>query len=180
MEEALISQGNGDFDKSFWEEVKVLMVRKGSNKAVRFLEVAVFVEGGRKGIIWLLEGRGGWGWRCFVSELRHLLGLIVAKDRQVVSGVSSGSGGRSSTWTYATVLFETPGGVNPVSVNHLDLVSMVVYSELVKGGEEMRSPINCIEFENGEVSKKEKAGLLLDRRLSQGGCTSVRKTVRVL
>jgi hypothetical protein len=166
VEEALMSQGNEDFAKSFREAVEVLMVRKGSNKAGRFLEVAVFVEVGWKGIIWLLEGRGGWGWRCFVNELWHLLGLIVVKDRLVVSGVSSGGGGRLSTRTYAAVLFESPGGVNPVSVNHLDLVPMAVYSELVKGGEEMRSPINCIEFENGEVSKKEKAGLLLDRRPS--------------
>jgi hypothetical protein len=35
----------------------VLMVHGGDNKAGRFLEVAVFAEGGRKGELWLLEGR---------------------------------------------------------------------------------------------------------------------------
>jgi hypothetical protein len=33
----------------------------GNNKAGWFLEVAVFVEGGRKGVIRLPEGCGGWG-----------------------------------------------------------------------------------------------------------------------
>jgi hypothetical protein len=62
VEEALMSQGKEDFNKSFWEEEEeeVLMVRKGSNKASQFLEEAVFVEGSWKGIIWLPEGRGGW------------------------------------------------------------------------------------------------------------------------
>ena len=35
----------------------------GSNKAGCFLEVAVFVEGGWKGVIRLPEGRGSWGWQ---------------------------------------------------------------------------------------------------------------------
>jgi hypothetical protein len=43
--------------------VKVLFVRGGSNKAARFSEVAVYAEGGRKGMIWLLEGCEGRGWR---------------------------------------------------------------------------------------------------------------------
>lgn len=60
MEEALMSQGKEGFNKSFREKEEVLMtVCKGSNKATQFLEAAVFVEGGRKGIIWLPEGHGG-------------------------------------------------------------------------------------------------------------------------
>ena len=34
----------------------------GSNRAGCFLEAAVFVEGGRKWVIRLPEGREGWGW----------------------------------------------------------------------------------------------------------------------
>jgi hypothetical protein len=60
VEEALLYQGKEDFVKSFREEVEVLMVCKGSNKASRFLEAVVFAEGGRKGVIWLPVGRGGW------------------------------------------------------------------------------------------------------------------------
>ena len=48
-----------DIAKSFHEGDKVLMVHGGANKAGRFLEVAVFEEGGRKGGLWLLEGREG-------------------------------------------------------------------------------------------------------------------------
>ena len=73
------------------------MVHKGSNKVGWFLEAAVFVKGGRKRIIWLPEGHGGWGWRCFVGELQHLLGLIIAKDRPVVAGVIASGGGISSS-----------------------------------------------------------------------------------
>jgi hypothetical protein len=83
-----------------------------------------------------------------------LLGLIVAKDRLVISRVTAGSGGLSSTRTYAAVLSETPGGAVPVSVNQFDLVLMAIYFELVKGGEETKSPVNCFELENGALSKK--------------------------
>ena len=95
------------------------MVRKGSNKVGWFLEVAVFAQGGWKEIIWLHEGCGRWGWRCFMGKLRHLLGLIVSKDWPVVSRGTSGGGGISSTQTYAVVLSETPGGLNSELANHL-------------------------------------------------------------
>jgi hypothetical protein len=65
------------------------------------------------------------------------------------------------------MLFKTPGGANPMSVNQFDPVPMEVYSELVKGGEETRSPVNYFKLENGASSKKEKAVLV--RRPSQGG-----------
>jgi predicted Ser/Thr protein kinase len=61
VEEALESQRKEDFARSFREEARVLKIRMGSNKAGCFLEVAVFVEGGRKGVIKLPEGCGGWG-----------------------------------------------------------------------------------------------------------------------
>jgi hypothetical protein len=43
----------------FWEGENMLMVRGGSNKAGRFLEVAIYAKGGWKGIIWLPKGRNG-------------------------------------------------------------------------------------------------------------------------
>lgn len=58
VEEALLAQGTEDFAKSFYEEVEVMRVSKGSNKAGSFLEVALFVEGNRKRTIWLPKGRG--------------------------------------------------------------------------------------------------------------------------
>jgi hypothetical protein len=66
-------QGKEDIAKSFREGDKALMVHEGANKAGRFLEVAVFAEGGRKGGLWLPEGWDGQGWRRFAGELRHFL-----------------------------------------------------------------------------------------------------------
>jgi hypothetical protein len=161
VEEALLYQGKEDFVKSFHEEVEVLMVCKGSNKASRFLEAVVFAEGGRKGVIWLPAGCGGWGWHQFVSELWHLPALIVAKDWPLVSGVISGDGGILSTRSYAAVFFMALGGLKLLSMNHLGLVLVVGCSELVNGGEEARSPVNCFEFEYGAPTQKEKVGSLL-------------------
>jgi hypothetical protein len=96
----------------------------------------------------------------------------------MVPGVIAGGGGISSSRTYATVLSETPSGVNPMSMNQLDLVSRASYSELVTGVEETRSPVNCIELKNGVSPKKEKVGLV--RRPVQGGGASMRKTMKVL
>jgi hypothetical protein len=67
------SQVKEDISKSYREGDKVLMVHGGSNKAGRYLEVSVYVEGGRKGVIWIPEGRFGRGWRRFAGELRLML-----------------------------------------------------------------------------------------------------------
>jgi predicted Ser/Thr protein kinase len=61
VEEAFESQRREDFARSLCDEVRVLKVRMGRNRARCFLEAVVFVEGGRKGVIRLPEGRGGWG-----------------------------------------------------------------------------------------------------------------------
>jgi hypothetical protein len=112
VEEAIV--GKRDFAKSFRDEVRVLKVCKGSNKAGCFLEVAVFFEGGWKGVIRLSKGDGGWGWRRFVDELRHLLVLFVAKDSSTVPVVISGVDGTPPA--FAVVLTASPGGLMPSSV----------------------------------------------------------------
>jgi hypothetical protein len=73
VEAAIQSQAKEDFAKSYREGDKATMVHGGGNKAGRFLEVSVLTEGGRKGVIWLPEGRFGRGWRRFAGELRQLL-----------------------------------------------------------------------------------------------------------
>jgi hypothetical protein len=45
-----------DVTKSYREGNKVLMVHGGANKARRYLEVSVYAEGCRKGVLWLPEG----------------------------------------------------------------------------------------------------------------------------
>jgi hypothetical protein len=49
--EAFLSHMKEDRVKCFHEDEKVLIVGRGGNKAGRFLEVAVYVEAGQKGII---------------------------------------------------------------------------------------------------------------------------------
>ena len=74
---AVEAQRKEEFARTFQDEVRVLKVRMGSNKAGWFLEVAVFVEGGRKGVIRIPEGRKGWGWQRFVDELRLMVAQLV-------------------------------------------------------------------------------------------------------
>jgi hypothetical protein len=62
VEVAALSPGKEDFTKSFRENGKALMVRKGCNKAGCFLVAAIFVEGGWRGGIWFPGGCEGWGW----------------------------------------------------------------------------------------------------------------------
>jgi hypothetical protein len=59
-----------EFIKSFREGSKIVITRRGSNQAGRFLEVAVFGLGGRKWFILIPEGRGGWGWIKFSDDMR--------------------------------------------------------------------------------------------------------------
>lgn len=61
VEEALWSQEFYKFVKCFWENSKVWIVWKGCNKAGWYLEMAVYVVGGRRGFILLPDGRGGRG-----------------------------------------------------------------------------------------------------------------------
>jgi hypothetical protein len=109
VEEALGTQRKEDFARSFRDELRVVKVRMGSNKARYFLEAAVFVEGNRKGVIRLPEGRSGWGWQRFVDELRLLMAQLVAKVSPAVPVVNAEVVG--SPPTFADVLIAPPGGL---------------------------------------------------------------------
>jgi len=88
VEEAL-KVSTKEFVKYFREDVKVLMVRGGENKSGRYLEVEVFAEGGRKGAIWLPEGREGWGWARVAGVLRKMINFLDPKDQTMGSEASS-------------------------------------------------------------------------------------------
>jgi hypothetical protein len=45
----------------------VFIVRRGGNRVGRFLEVAVYAVGGRRGFLMLPEGHEGWGWSGVMS-----------------------------------------------------------------------------------------------------------------
>jgi hypothetical protein len=76
-----------DFVRSFKEGSKVLIARRGGNKAGRYLKATTFGLGGRKGSIVIHEGHGGWGWLKFSNELRKVVDFF---------SVSVGSGFGSS------------------------------------------------------------------------------------
>jgi len=84
VEEALKVSAT-DFVKYFWVDIEVLMVRRSVNKSGRDLEVVVFAEGGRKGAIWLFEGRKGGGWAQFAGELRKMTSFLGSKERMMGS-----------------------------------------------------------------------------------------------
>ena len=95
VEEAMEAQRKEDFTRTFRDEVRVLKVCMGSNKASCFLEVAVFIEGDRKGVIRLLEGHEGWGWQRFVEELHLLVAQLVGKELLVVLAANAEEVGTS-------------------------------------------------------------------------------------
>jgi len=89
VKKALKSPGVEDFVKSFQEDSKVLIVRRGGNQADRFLEVASFTVGGRKGFIWLPEDQEGRGWRQVGGELSKMVAFLESASRSMV--VAEGS-----------------------------------------------------------------------------------------
>jgi hypothetical protein len=115
VEEASETQKREDFARSLCDEVRVLKVRMGRNRAGSFLEAAVFVEGGRKGVIRLPEGRGGWGWRRFAEELRSLTAHLDAKVPLAVAC----AGEEGSQPSLAEVLAAPLGGMKSPGVEGL-------------------------------------------------------------
>jgi hypothetical protein len=95
VEEAMEAQMKEDFARKHRDGARVLKVRLGSNKAGCFLEVAVFVEGGRKGVIRIPEGRDGWGWQRFVDELRFLVAQLAERVLPVVPAITVEEVGKS-------------------------------------------------------------------------------------
>jgi hypothetical protein len=81
-----------DFVTSYLEDVKALMVHGGGNKVGHYLEVAAYAESGHKGVIWLSEGREGWGWSRVVCELRKMLAFLKSKARSLVTEAPSSEG----------------------------------------------------------------------------------------
>jgi hypothetical protein len=110
VEEALETQRKEDFARSFRDEVRVVKVRMGSNKAGFFLEAGCLRRGcPGKGVIRLPEGRGGWGWKKFVDELRLLMAQLVVKVSPEVPAANAGVVG--SPPSFKDVLVAPPGGV---------------------------------------------------------------------
>jgi hypothetical protein len=73
-----------DFVRSFRDGSKVFIVRRGGNSAGSFIEVAAYALGGLKGIIYIPEGRNGWGWSRFLAELGKTRDFLSDSARKVL------------------------------------------------------------------------------------------------
>jgi hypothetical protein len=166
VEEAVQSQVKDGSAMGFREDVNCLLVHEGCNKAGRFLEVAVEVDGGRKGTIWLLEGRKGWGWHRVVSEMRRMLEFqggqtgptgdeypaLPGKRVEVEEFASAGFRyGRS----FVNVLRSMVGGLKRLSSCLLDVFPVSKCFEAELGGVEQRSAVDCYAMEAEQISSKE-------------------------
>ncbi len=61
VEEVLRNPEVEDFVKSFRQGSKVTIVQRGGNRFGRFLEVAGYAVGGRRGLVLFPKGRDGQG-----------------------------------------------------------------------------------------------------------------------
>jgi hypothetical protein len=78
VEEVLHNIVFEDFVKSFREGSKVTIVRRGGNRFGRFLEVAVYVVDGQRGMTLFPEGWDVRGWSCVFGELSKALAFLEA------------------------------------------------------------------------------------------------------
>jgi hypothetical protein len=148
LEAACLSPVKEDFVKTFREDGKALMVHGGGNKARRFLQAGIYVEGGQKGVIWIPEGRNGRGWRRFVEELRLLL-LTKEKGLDSEASKSNPSAGLLSGRLFANVIRAASGvevkiNPNPPSSCPLDVLPCFGKGS---GGVETRMAVDCYELE---------------------------------
>jgi hypothetical protein len=110
VEVALRNTGMKGLVKSFRKFQQVLIVRLGENKADRFLEMAVYAEGGRQRLILLPEGCDGRGWAWFAGELSKVVAFLEVMAAPSLSSYSfavfpeSGEKFGSKFPSYATVL----------------------------------------------------------------------------
>jgi hypothetical protein len=154
-----------EFIKSFREGSKIVITRRGSNQAGRFLEVAVFGLGGRKWFILIPEGSGGWGWIKFSDDMRKAatfffsakmdskfgspavlvknegkkeeskLGLAYWKGPSFVEVLSSGTG---------PIAGGSRSRLFPASVEPCDLDLLLSISQ---AEEELRTVVDCFSLE---------------------------------
>jgi len=86
VEEVLRNTVFEDFVKSYMEGSKVTIVRRGRNRFGRFLEVAVYAMGDRRGMTLFPEGQDGRGWNRVFEELSKALDFLTEGDNVTLRG----------------------------------------------------------------------------------------------
>jgi hypothetical protein len=162
------------------------MVHGGANKSGRFLEVSFLAVGGRKGVIWLPEGRFGRGWQRFAGELRQLLeaqrlsvGSEEAGDSTAKAVRGSSSPGVDPKRSYAQALCASPVAVKRADpVRLLDTFPVSKCFETRNDGEGLRVAVDCAAFEAAWPETREAAGCV--RVPSSGEEDGLKKLLRLL
>jgi hypothetical protein len=151
--------------KTFREGDKAITVHGGGNKAGRFLEVSFLAVGGRKGVVWLPEGRFGRGWRRFAGELRRLLEaqrLAVGSEKvgdSSAKAVSGSSPGVDPKRSYVQALCATPAVEERAApLRFLDLFPVPMHYESRTVGEDLRVAVDCAALEGFRPRSMEAAG----------------------
>jgi hypothetical protein len=132
------------------------------------VQVGIFVEGGRKGVIWIPEGRNGRGWRRFASELQLLISSKV-KGLDLEAPLAPSSAGLFTGRSFVEVIREVPGPEGRISQKSMPLCLLDVLPVsgdcLGKGcgGSETRTAVDCYELELPVVT------VCLPKRKRKGG-----------
>jgi hypothetical protein len=117
--------------------------------------VSVYMEGGCKGVLWILEGRFGRGWRLFADELRLMVTLDVGKSGSEELGTRSALmhfggadfEGRSKERLFVEVLqLKTRVERKGRSLVCMDLLQMLSAKAGI-GGEDARLAVDCSSLE---------------------------------
>jgi hypothetical protein len=186
VESAVLAQEKEEIAKTFREGEKAMMVHGGANKSGRFLEVSFLAVGGRKGVIWLPEGRFGRGWRRFAGELRRLLEAQKLSVGSEEAGDSTAKAVRGSSSpdidpkrSYAQALCASLVAVKRADpVRLLDTFPVSKCFESRNDGEGLRVAVDCAAFEAAWPETREAAGCV--RVPSSGEEDGLKKLLRLL
>jgi len=128
VKEALWSQGLEDFVKSFQEDLKAWIVRKGCNKDGRFLELVVYAVGGRSGFILFPKGLGGRGWNRVVDELCKVMVFLETGSPYAIASSAFASPPEAMRVPFGCSNLDSKGFSPALDFSEVGLNSFGVYS----------------------------------------------------
>jgi hypothetical protein len=135
--------------------------------------VSIYVEGGRKGVLWIPEGRSGRGWRRFAEELCLMvipavgkIGSEAIQNRSLpMPSGGADSVGRSKEQSFAEVLQLKPSlEMKGWSPSCMDCLQMSSQAEMEIGGEDLRLAVDCSSLESQVMA----AGSVCSRKKKKG------------
>lgn len=182
VEEMLRNPTLDAFVKAFRGDSTATFVRKGENKSGRFLEVAVYAVGGRRGLILLPEGRDGRGWSSVSGELSKVLAYFEAITVTAPADASPvckfwGKSMGSPTFAEVVLSLVTNGGGDLIQTKEVAWCELEKMIPLGLEQETTRQAMDCSVFERPEFESSlvRRFNHGYGRRRSLGGGASWRK-----